>query len=134
MVLNRAGSSGRNRNRCAGGKQMRDKKRPCASLLKAYATAAFSVIAAAAACLTTPSSAEAANSPALRLIKLIPINGTAANRNTQINSFDISWFDASTGLYYLADRSNAAIDVVDTTGAFTGTPYTLLGPLEHYGV
>jgi len=105
-----------------------DNKGTCDSLLKACATG-FSVIAAAVAILASASSVEAANSPALRLINLIPIYGTAANRNTQINSFDISWFDASTGLYYLADRSNAAIDVVDTTGAFTGTPDTLFGQI-----
>jgi hypothetical protein len=54
------------------------------------------------------------NAPALRLIKLIPINGTAANRSTRMFSFDISWVDPTTGLYFLADRSNAALDVVDT--------------------
>ena len=61
-----------------------------------------------------------ANAPALRLIKLIPINGTAANRATKMFSFDISWWDPTTGLYFLADRSNAALDVIDTTGTNTG--------------
>ena len=70
------------------------------------------------------------NAPALRLIKIIPINGTAASPNTKLFSFDISWVDnANNGLYYLADRSNAALDVVDTTGAFTGTPDTLFGQI-----
>jgi hypothetical protein len=69
------------------------------------------------------------NAPALRLIKLIPINGTAANRATQMFSFDISWVDPTTGLYFLADRSNAALDVIDTTGAFTGTEDTLFGQI-----
>ncbi len=55
------------------------------------------------------------NAPALRLIKLIPINGTAASPNTQMFSFDISFVDPATGLYYLADRSNKALDVIDTT-------------------
>jgi hypothetical protein len=59
------------------------------------------------------------NAPALRLIKLIPINGTAASPKTQMFSFDISWVDPTpltghpSGLYYLADRSNAALDVID---------------------
>src|SRR5207237_6037601 len=36
-------------------------------------------------------------------------------------SFDISWVDQETQTYYLADRSNAVIDVVDAkTGAFAG--------------
>jgi hypothetical protein len=30
-----------------------------------------------------------------------------------MKAFDISWVDADTQLYYLADRSNAAVDVVD---------------------
>jgi hypothetical protein len=63
--------------------------------------------------------ANAANSPALRLIKIIPINGTSTKPATKIFSFDISWVDPTPipghpmGLYYLADRSNAALDVVD---------------------
>ncbi|MBV8771251.1 MAG: hypothetical protein JO166_02805 [Deltaproteobacteria bacterium] len=80
---------------------------------------AAAMLAAVPLVLASPRPAEAANSPALRLIKLIPINAN------MINSFDISWFDRSTGLYYLGDRSNASVDVVDTTGAFTGTPDTL---------
>src|SRR5439155_359406 len=36
-------------------------------------------------------------------------------------SFDISWVDQATQTYYLADRSNNVIDVVDAkTGAFVG--------------
>ena len=66
----------------------------------------------------------------LSLLKTIPINGTAANRATNMFSFDISFVDnANNGLYYLGDRSNAAIDVIDTTGAFTGTPDTLFGQI-----
>ncbi len=74
-------------------------------------------------------SAAAANSPALRLIKTIPIKGTAGSPNTKMFSFDISWVDPANGLYYLGDRSNADIDVIDTTGAFTGTPDTLFGQI-----
>jgi hypothetical protein len=73
--------------------------------------------------------AQAANSPALRLIKTIPINGTASNPTKQMFSFDISWVDPVNGLYFLADRSNAALDVIDTTGAFTGTADTLFGQI-----
>src|SRR6516164_296947 len=66
----------------------------------------------------------------LSLLNVIPINGTAANRATNMFSFDISFVDnANNGLYYLGDRSNAAIDVIDTTGAFTGTPDTLFGQI-----
>jgi hypothetical protein len=38
-----------------------------------------------------------------------------------VASFDISWVDPTTARYYLADRSNAAIDVVNTsTNTFVG--------------
>jgi hypothetical protein len=50
----------------------------------------------------------------LSLLKTIPINGTAWNRSTKMFSFDISFIDPVSGLYYLADRSNAALDVIDT--------------------
>src|SRR6516225_6300096 len=59
------------------------------------------------------------NSPALRLINLVPINGTSASPATKMYSFDISFVDPTPfaghpdGLYYLADRSNAALDVID---------------------
>src|SRR3954468_3481339 len=42
---------------------------------------------------------------AVRLLKSIPVPGLVV--------FDISFVDAGTQLYYLADRSNKTIDVVD---------------------
>ena len=44
----------------------------------------------------------------VRLLATVPVPG-----NAQMKAFDISWVDADTQLYYLADRSNAAVDVVD---------------------
>jgi hypothetical protein len=41
----------------------------------------------------------------------IPVNGS--NTTGGLYSFDISWVDQATQTYYLADRSNFAIDVVD---------------------
>jgi hypothetical protein len=62
----------------------------------------------------------AAPTPAqLSLLKTIPINGTSAKPTTKMYSFDISFVDPTPfaghpdGLYYLADRSNAALDVID---------------------
>lgn len=83
----------------------------------------LSVLAAAAASLLFIGNAASAqqeaagdpNAPAVRLITTIPINGTAASPNTKMYSFDISWFDPTTNLYFLADRSNAALDVINTT-------------------
>jgi DNA-binding beta-propeller fold protein YncE len=45
----------------------------------------------------------------LRPIALIEIPGAP------LESFDISWMDTATQTYYLADRSNAGIDVIDAT-------------------
>jgi hypothetical protein len=59
---------------------------------------------------------------AVRLLKTIPIPKTDANAtNGKLYSFDISFVDERTQTYYLADRSNVAIDVVDAkTAAFIG--------------
>jgi len=55
------------------------------------------------------------NDGAIRLIRSIPVPTTF----TALRSFDISWIDQGTQRYYLADRSNAGIDVVDAkTGTF----------------
>ena len=61
---------------------------------------------------------EEQNRGAVQLLKIIPIPGTLS----ALIAFDISWIDADTQLYYLADRSNAAIDVVDAKkGTFLKT-------------
>jgi len=63
---------------------------------------------------------------AVRLLTTIPIPGTA------LRGFDISWLDAPTQRYYLADRSNKAVDVIDAknrtfvkqiTGGFAGVKF-----------
>jgi len=56
----------------------------------------------------------------LRLLSLAPIPPTTANNTAQgMYSFDISFVDQKTQTYYLADRSNAVVDVVDAkTGQF----------------
>jgi len=41
-----------------------------------------------------------------------PNNGATAS-NGGIRSFDISWVDATRGLYFLGDRSNFGIDIID---------------------
>jgi hypothetical protein len=66
------------------------------------------------------------NGGAVRLLTTIPVPGTA------LRGFDISWVDASTRRYYLADRSNKAVDVVDAqnrtflkqiSGGFAGVKF-----------
>jgi hypothetical protein len=46
----------------------------------------------------------------------VPIPVDAANTTDGMYSFDISFVDQTTQTYYLADRSNEAIDVVDAKG------------------
>jgi hypothetical protein len=53
-------------------------------------------------------SADTVANPTVRLAK-IAIPGKA------LRSFDIGWVDPAIARYYLADRSNASLDVVDTT-------------------
>jgi hypothetical protein len=70
------------------------------------------------------------NDRAVRLLTTVPIPGTAANTTGgKMYVFDISWVDQKSRTYYLADRSNAAVDIVDTrtntllfqlTGGFKG--------------
>src|SRR5690242_4351913 len=53
-------------------------------------------------------SAGAANTPATTVrIAKIPISGNP------LKAFDISWVDPVIGRYYLADRSNGAVDIFD---------------------
>ena len=52
-------------------------------------------------------------------ISAIAAGTTATNPTGLFASFDISWVDNARDLYYLADRSNNAVDVVDATdGSF----------------
>jgi len=58
---------------------------------------------------------EDRSAPAVKLLATIavPINPKATPPSPGMKSFDISWVDARTQLYYLADRSNQAVDVAD---------------------
>jgi hypothetical protein len=57
---------------------------------------------------------------AIRLLKTIPVPVTTDNNTAgAMYSFDISWVDQERQLYFLADRSNRVVDVVDAkTGTF----------------
>src|SRR5215470_1137654 len=65
---------------------------------------------------------NAAWAGAIRPLKMVPIPVTAVNNTAGgMYSFDISWVDQSTQTYFLADRSNRVVDVVDAqAGAFLG--------------
>jgi hypothetical protein len=57
--------------------------------------------------------AASTSEPAVRLLKNIPIPVNSTNATGGMYSYDISWVDQSTGSFYLADRSNQAVDVVN---------------------
>src|ERR1700730_16733684 len=68
--------------------------------------------------------AGAANAAEMRQIGTISIPGEP------LNSFDISFIDQSTGMFYLADRSNKGIDIIDTKkGMFVGRIGGMVGPV-----
>src|SRR5215469_5075277 len=49
---------------------------------------------------------------AVRLVNTVPIPVAQTNTTGGMYSFDISFVDRTTGTYYLADRSNRAVNVV----------------------
>jgi hypothetical protein len=50
--------------------------------------------------------------PAVRLLSSVPIPVSALNTTHGTFSYDISYVDQATGTYYLADRSNKAVDAL----------------------
>src|SRR5205807_1794082 len=65
--------------------------------------------------LLVPGTSRADNDGTVRLLTAVPVPGSDANTTGgNMYVFDISWVDPKTHRYYLADRSNAAVDVVDT--------------------
>ena len=61
-------------------------------------------------------SASWAAEKALRLLSSAPVPVAASNTTGGMFSFDISFVDQATGTYYLADRSNKAVDRLDVGG------------------
>jgi hypothetical protein len=59
---------------------------------------------------------------AVTLVKVIPVPVTLANNTAgALYSFDISWVDQATQTFYVADRSNRVVDIVDAkTKTFKG--------------
>jgi hypothetical protein len=78
----------------------------------AFATAAVLLVASAA---WGDDGRRVKTEPAVRLLTTIPIPTTDAAASTAgaLYSYDISWIDQATQLYYLADRSNNVIDVAN---------------------
>ena len=57
--------------------------------------------------------------PALKLRSSVPVPVAAGNTTGGMYSFDISFIDQATGVYFLADLSNQAVDVVSAESIVT---------------
>jgi hypothetical protein len=75
-------------------------------------------IAVASALLLAGGGAWAAE-PAVHLLGSVPVPVAASNTTKGMYSFDISYVDQATGTYYLADRSNRAVDSVASESIVT---------------
>ena len=60
-----------------------------------------------------------AGEPALRLLNSVEIPVSSLNTGTGTFSYDISFVDQSTGVYYLADRNNFAVDALSAESIVT---------------
>src|ERR1700730_2533026 len=90
-------------------------------LPSALATAAL-LVGTAALADSDRKSNEAGDDRATRLLKVIPVPVSKDNTTAgALYSFDISWVDQKTETYYLADRSNKAVDILDAADPGTVT-------------
>jgi hypothetical protein len=65
---------------------------------------------------------EAGDDRGSRLIKVIPVPVSTDNTTAGgLYSWDIGWVDQATETYYVADRSNKSVDIVDTANPGTVT-------------
>jgi hypothetical protein len=93
-----------------------DKKQGSEAMLKKRTLLCTAVSILAAAMLSTNafSMEGEGKDGAVRLLTTVPIPGTKANTTAgKMYVFDISFVDQTTQTYYLADRSNAVVDVVN---------------------
>ena len=74
------------------------------------------LVATGAVLLAGNASWAASSEPPLRLLDSMAVPVAAGNTTGGMFSFDISFVDHSTGTYYLADRSNKAVDRLDAGG------------------
>lgn len=72
------------------------------------------VIVLAVLVLATSGRADDRDRGAVKLLEVIPATSCPTCAHDTLAVFDISWVDAATRRYYLADRTNNAVDVVDT--------------------
>src|SRR5438067_5160071 len=91
----------------------------CGKLLGLGALASLLVLSAAHA--QTKGETPTPDTRGLRLLTLDRVPPSPDNTTAgAMYSFDISYVDPSSGIYYLADRSNRAVQVVDAVGNYAG--------------
>jgi hypothetical protein len=91
---------------------------------KLWLTSAVGAFAALALAGTAWSGSELRNDETFNLVGALPVPGSA------LVSFDISWVDPVLKRYYLGDRSNFSVDVIDTTTSTTTAAPT--GPVTQF--
>ena len=72
------------------------------------------------------------NDGPVNLIKTIPVPPTDSNVGQNFYSYDISFVDQKTQTYYLADRSNNVVDVIDASSAAFVTQLTANPPFAGF--
>src|SRR5438067_5740047 len=94
----------------------------CGKLVGLGALASLLVLSAVHAQKPGQTKGEAGADRGLRLLTLAPIPSAGSDNTTAgaMYSFDISYVDTTNQTYYLADRSNRAVQVVDAVGNYVG--------------
>jgi len=86
------------------------------SFLKKYVVASVLAVAPVLLVGNATGAEKVKNDRASRLLATVRVPPTTTNTTAgALYSFDISWVDQPNRLYFLADRSNRVVDVVDTT-------------------
>jgi hypothetical protein len=83
------------------------------ALIRKYCGTALATVAAMALAGTDTWAASKEKDPPVLFQTAVPIPPNTSNTTGGLFSFDISFVDQTTQTYYLSDRSNHAIDVVD---------------------
>ena len=89
------------------------------SILHALITKYCGSAIVAATALLLAGNASWAAEPAVHLLSSIPVPVTDGNTTNGMYSFDISYVDQSTGVYFLADRSNLAVESLSSLSILT---------------
>src|SRR6516225_10729217 len=76
-------------------------------------------LVAAAALLLAGNASWASSEPPVRLLSSVQVPVTDGNPTNGMYSFDISYVDQATGVYYLADRSNLAVEALSSLSILT---------------